>query len=208
MEPAIAPMGARPAPAAEDAARAGFYALLSRLFYGPPDEALLKTLAQSEDIDAESPTSSLAPAWRALKEASAAADPAALRQEYDDLFVGTGKARITLYASFHLTKTGGEKVLVRLRDDLLGFGLARKSSASEPEDHVAALFDVMRFLILNGSGDDALHNQEVFFNRYCRKPYGPLCDAITAENSSFYYRHVARFARTFLDVESDALNML
>ena len=50
----------------EEAARADFYALIARLFYAPPDAALLETLAAANEIVAEDGAASLALAWRDL----------------------------------------------------------------------------------------------------------------------------------------------
>ena len=52
-------------------------------------------------------------AWRQLQAAAAAADPEAARMEHDALFVGTGKAEVTPYASHYLTETARERLLVR-----------------------------------------------------------------------------------------------
>jgi TorA maturation chaperone TorD len=49
----------------EEAARANVYGLLARLFYAPPDAALLKSLADAPDIQAED-SGELASAWKAL----------------------------------------------------------------------------------------------------------------------------------------------
>ena len=48
----------------EEQARANFYALLARLFYAPPDEGFLKTLAAADELDAED--EALAARWREL----------------------------------------------------------------------------------------------------------------------------------------------
>lgn len=192
----------------EDRARANYYALLSRLFYAAPDAGLLQAIARADEIVAEGDNVGLGAAWRSLQEASAATEVAATQQEFDDLFVGIGKAAVTPFASHYLTGTGREKVLVRLRDDLHDFGLARRPDAAEPEDHVAGLLDAMRFLILSKDGDDALQTQRRFFQRYLEPCYAGLCDAIAIAPVGNYYRQVARFAKAFLDVESQALAMI
>lgn len=45
--------------APEDLARAGFYALLARLFHAAPDAALLRQLAEAQEIEAEDDASGL-----------------------------------------------------------------------------------------------------------------------------------------------------
>ena len=81
----------------EDQARANFYALISRLFYAPPDAGLLAALGSADELEAEDET--LARAWRELCAAAARADPEALREEYETTFVGTGRSPITLSTS-------------------------------------------------------------------------------------------------------------
>jgi len=58
--------------AAEEAARAAFYGLLARLFYAPPDTALLEALAGAGGLDADE--GSLADAWQGVVRAAAVAD--------------------------------------------------------------------------------------------------------------------------------------
>ena len=57
-----------------------------------------------------------------------------------------------------------ERPLAALRDDLARLGLTRDAERGETEDHVAYLFEVMRYLI---AGDDAavcnLEQQRRFF---------------------------------------------
>src|SRR4051812_6194476 len=128
----------------EEAARAHFYALIATLFYAPPDERLLKTLADAGELDgADSP---LAAAWRALSEAARHVSPARAREEYDSLFIGVGKAPVTLYACAYSIRFSNEVPLVELRAELALLGLARRGEANEPEDHIAGLCDVMRYL--------------------------------------------------------------
>lgn len=192
----------------EDEARANFYAVLARLFYAGPDADLLAAIARADELVAEGPDDALAEAWNALIAASAAADAQAVRQEYDELFVGTGKAPVTPYASFYLVETGREKLLAALREELDAMGLARSQDANEPEDHFAGLCDVMRLLIGSGAGEDALAEQRDFFYRYLRQSYPALCAAVEACDAADYYRRVARFAKAFMDVEVDSFEML
>jgi len=131
--------------APEEQARANFYALLARLFYAPPDEDLLKALASADELDAEDET--LAARWRELIAAAAVTDAAAVQEEYDAVFVGTGKAAITLYSTAYSLRYTNETPLAALRADLAALGLARRESAGEPEDHIAGLCDTMRHVI-------------------------------------------------------------
>jgi TorA maturation chaperone TorD len=203
----VTPLNFTPPEIPEDQARAGYYALLARLFYAGPDAGLLAAIAGADEIVSGGEQSALAGAWNALAAAAGAADAEAARLEYDELFIGTGKAAVTPYASFYLAETGREKILVRLRDELAGLGLTRAERALEPEDHVAGLFDTMRYLISISSGDAALQNQQRFFDRYIAGSYRAFCNAISASEKSNLYKHVAHFAEAFLTVESEALKV-
>ena len=147
-------------------------------------------------------------AWMELVSASSRADFIAVQQEYDRVFIGTGMAAVTPYASFYLGDTGREKILVRLRDDLASFGLARNETAAEPEDHFAGLFDVMRHLVLAGSDDASLARQQEFFARYIERAYPLFCDAAICCEATSFYSLVARFAKTFLFVDASAMLMV
>jgi TorA maturation chaperone TorD len=199
MSPEVAP---------EDRARAEFYALLARLWYAAPDAALLAVIAAGPDIPAEGEQTGLAEAWRQLRGAAAVADPAAVQAEYDALFVGTGKAQVTPYASAYLVETARERVLVALRAELAEMGLAPAGLTHEPEDHFAALLEVMRHLAASGSEDAALQRQRKFFTRYMNRAYNPLTNGVVASASADFYKHVARFTKAFCDVEASSLEML
>jgi TorA maturation chaperone TorD len=192
----------------EEEGRANFYALLARLFYAGPDAALLAAISRADELVAEGSRVALADAWNALAAASVAVDAESAQLEYDAVFVGTGKAPVTPYASFYLVETGREKLLAGLREALDAMGLARAEGAHEPEDHIAGLCDVMRLLIAAGADEEALAEQRMFFNRYLRGSYPALCDAVEACDAADYYRSVARFARAFMDVEVESFEML
>jgi TorA maturation chaperone TorD len=207
MSVSVTPLAFEPPEFPEDQARAGYYALLARLFYAGPDAGLLAAIAGADEIVAEGEHSALGPAWNGLALAARTADADAARLEYDQLLVGTGKAEVTPYASFYLAQTGREKILVQLRAELTGLGLERARRAPEPEDHIAGLFDAMRYLISLGSGDAALQKQRDFFDRYIARSYGGLCAAISASDKADFYKDVAHFTEAFLAVESEALKV-
>ncbi len=202
------PVEARPDVAPEDRARAEFYALLARLWYAAPEAALLGTIAAASDIPAEGEQTALAEAWRQLRAAAAAADPETVRAEYDGAFIGTGKAEITLYVSGHLVEAGRERVLVALRDELAELGLARTGATHEPEDHFAALLEIMRHLAAAESSAAALQRQRKFFTRYMGLAYNPLINEVVASARTDFYKYVARFTKAFCDVEAASLDML
>ena len=186
--------------APEEQARANFYALLARLFYAPPDGALLKALAETR-LDGEA----LAQAWRELAEAAARADPQQVREEYEERFVGTGKAPVTLYAASYTIRFSNETPLAALRSELAAMGLGRQDGVHEPEDHIAALCEVMRHLI---ASQRDLAEQQRFFHKWIERAADPLCGAIDKDPGTVFYRHVSKFARAFFRLEQAAFEML
>jgi TorA maturation chaperone TorD len=198
------PLGFEPALPPEEVARANFYGLLACLYYAPPDASLLEAIAGADEIEAED--GGIALAWRDLARAAAAADPETLAVEYESAFVGTGKAPITLYAAAYSIKYSSEVPLAELRGELAELGLARREAVHEPEDHIAGLFDAMRFLIAEQKS--ALEIQQGFFTRWIWPTVQPLCAAIDTSPNTAFYKAVARFMKSFLELEHAAFEML
>ena len=188
----------------EEQARANFYGLLARLFYGPPDAALLGALAGGGELSADEP--GLAAAWRELVAAAAQADPEQLREEYEETFVGTGKAPSTLYSSAYLVRYSNDAPLVALRQELAALGIARRDGVHEPEDHIAATLEVMRFLIAQRA--DSLDTQRNFFARWIRPAAERLCNAIEQSDKTRFYRSVSRVLGELCNVEHRSFEML
>lgn len=188
----------------EDEARANLYGLLARLFYAPPDRALLEALANADEIVAEDPDSAVAAAWRALAAAAGATDEEAVREEYEAAFVGTGKAEITLYTTAYTAKHSLDLPLVEIRDFLQSQGLVRRENAFEPEDHIAGLCETMRHLI-GTPGKEA--EQRRFFEAFIWPAAKPLCDAIVQSHITNFYRRVAQLAESFFELEHIAFDL-
>ena len=84
----------------EDLARANLYGLVSRLFYAPADPNLLAEVSHSTPgEEGEGAGGTLVAAWQELREGCRNAYPARVRQEYDALFIGVGRAEVTPYLS-------------------------------------------------------------------------------------------------------------
>ena len=193
---------------AEELARAEVYGLLARLFYAPPEPSLHAQFAVAVTV-APVQGAFLEAGWSELVATARRLDPAAIGSEFDALFQGIGKPEIFLYGSYYLAGTLNEKPLAELRRALQGLGLERSAVGSETEDHIAALCEVMRYLI---AGDDAgtsnLAAQRRFFDAHVREVVDPLCAAIEAHPRADFYRAVARFARDFFAVEKQAFDLL
>jgi TorA maturation chaperone TorD len=184
----------------EEQARANLYGLLARLFYAPPDAALLKAIA-GERLQGD-----LAEPWQGVASAAASADPEAVREEYETAFVGTGKAPVTLYITAYSIRHSVQTPLADLRGELARLGLARRAGAYEPEDHIAALCDTMRHLVAQQKA--SLEEQRRFFDKWIYVAAGPLCTAIERSDKTFFYKPVARFTARFCTLEHMAFDML
>lgn len=195
---------AAPALAPEDEARAACYGLIARLFYAPPDEGVLVQVLHASAFEGSS--APIALAWRDLVEAARNAFPVLLENEHAELFGGTGKAEITPYLSHYTIQYATDTPLVDLRQQLKRWGMARRESASEPEDHVSGLCEVMRFAIAVQHRAD--EEQKAFFDCFLYRGAIVFCDAVSASPKASFYRLVARFARAFLELEDEAFRML
>lgn len=192
----------------EDRARADVYRLLGVLLARPPDQDLLEML---RGIRAPAPETviesglGMSNAWRELVDAADDASPDALEREYHNLFIGLGKGELSPYMSTYLTGYLMEKPLADLREVLAGLGLARQETVREPEDHVAAVCEIMGVTI----AENGLSFNEVkgLFDRFVR-PWMPafLADLEGAETARFY-RAVGRLGSEFLKVEAAYFDM-
>jgi len=192
--------------AAEEAARADFYALLSRLFQGAPDAALLRLLAQAEPLP-QGGDKRLAKAWQDLIDASSAMDGDAALDEYDALFGGVGKSPVSLYGGFYAGAMAVDHPRVRIRADLAGLGLT--PHVDEPEDFFPGLFDAMRVLIAGGAGRGpaTLQEQRRFFVSHLAPAWPGLVRAAAEAAKANYYRTVAALAAAFLEIETESFEL-
>jgi len=193
---------------AEDLARADLYGLLASLFFQPPDQLLLDQISASEKSEPDN-QAPLAHVWTNLVEAAKHSKAADWKAEYDSSFLGVGKPNVFLYGSYYLAGHLHEKPLLEIRRSLAQFGLEASDSVAETEDHIAALFEVMRYLI---AGEDVevanLTNQRIFFNDHIRPWYDDLCDAIDADPETHLYKAVSALTREFLAIESQSFDMV
>ncbi len=189
--------------APEEAARANLYGLVARLFYAPPDAALIAELNAATPIEGEG---DLASAWREMTAACTKAFPVALENEHTELFIGTGKAEVTPYLSRYVLKHQSDNPLVALRQQLASWGLGRREDVPEYEDHISGVCETMRFIIAVQQRSPA--DQKMFFERFVYRGAIAFCDAVTASPKADFYRRVASFGRAFLDIEKTAFEMM
>jgi len=197
----------RPLPP-EEAARGDFYALLARLAYAAPDRSLLEALARAAPIP---PTGDgeLSRAWETLILASSAMDEEAAAEEYEALFVGMGKSPVSVYAGHYIGAPAADHPRVRLQADLAGFGLGIRPDSTEPEDHFAALFEVMRVLVAGGPGraPAAIADQKRFFEAFLAVGAHGFFAAMARAEKANYYRRVAALGLAFLAIESESFEL-
>lgn len=190
---------------AEDIARANWYGLIGRLFYAPPDPNLLAEISRSGQGGEETEGSGgLMSAWRGLQEACRSAYPAVVRQEYDTLFVGTGRSEVTPYLAKYAEATAPDRYLVRLREQLGVWGLVRREGAGEVEDHISGISDIMRWLIEN---QRPLAEQQEFFESFAYRGAMAFCVAVQKSTSANFYKPVAALTSSFFDIEKAAFEM-
>ena len=192
----------------EELERAELYGLLAQCWYAPPDTALLARFAVAV-TEAPQPGAFLEAPWQALVAAMRACSATDAADEYAALFLGIGKPEVFLYGSHHMAGTLNEKPLVALRHDLAALGLARAPEINETEDHLAYLFELMRYLI---AGDDAgahnLERQRRIFRAHLQPWVGGFCEAVERHPKARLYAALAAFTRAFVEMETLAFDMV
>ena len=190
----------------EDHGRANFYALISRLFASAPDQALLAAIASSPPLASDDNGAALPLAWSKLIAASTAMDEDAASEEFEQLFMGVGKAAVNLHASHHLTGFMMEQPLADVRSSLAQLGFVRIEMQTMVEDHLAALTEVMRLLIVGAQDVQpaSLAEQRKFFTAHLEPWFEHCCLAVSKSSSANFYAIVSGFTNSFLQVERDA----
>jgi len=193
----------------EDRARADFYGVLARLYGAAPDATLLRDIAAAPEISVEGDGGlPLRDAWHGLQQASASARAQEVDAEYQNLFIGVGKSEVSLYASGY-ARAASFNPLAELRDLLREMGLTRQPGVSIYEDHLAALLETMRLLIM-GAGDGrpfAIAVQHDFFENHVQPWVFDCCEAIKQSPVAKYYRNVAELTEILMAIERDSLAM-
>lgn len=194
--------------APEDQARADFYALLARLLRGAADDALLASIAAAGEFPAEGDPA-LSRAWNALVAAASVMDVDAATDEYQHLYEGVGAAEVSIYSAFYVGATAVDHPRVKLLGDLSELGLSRREHVSEPDDHWAALLDVMRVLIAGGAGRSpaAVAEQRRFYQAHLQPGLAAFFKASQAAQSANFYRKVAELGLAFEALETEAFQL-
>lgn len=186
----------------EQAYRSGAYGMLARLLRASPDRSVLDQVAGFAKIEPHQDEMSLAMSMLGL--AAATSQPEAVDDEFHALFIGIGRGELVPYGSWYLTGFLMERPLGRLRDDLTRLGFHRQAGVTEPEDHVAALCEVMAILIEEGT---PLEYQSHFFNSHLADWLGRFFDDLSEAGAAVFYRAVGRFGAAFATLELRYMNM-
>jgi TorA maturation chaperone TorD len=180
----------------DQALRTDIYALLAALLREAPNAQLLELLRTLETDPQQQ--NDLQLGWQMLQLAAQQASPENLADEYLPLFIGIGQGEVTPFASWYLTGSIMEAPLIELRRDLKLLGFERTEEHKEPEDHIAALCEVMALLIQQGASEE---RQATFFHRHLSPWAENLCRDIQEANSAVFYQAVATLALAFFQHE-------
>ncbi len=70
---------------------------------------------------------------------------------------------------------------------------------------MSGICETMRFAI--AVQHRSIEEQRAFFEGFLYRGAAAFCDAVVASPKAVFYRHVARFARAFFDLEREAFEM-
>jgi TorA maturation chaperone TorD len=184
-----------------DHARAAEYTLLAALLSHSPDADMIEQL-----VRLSGDATPLGAAHAALGSVAASMKPERIEREYFDLFVGLGRGELFPYASYYLTGYLHGRPLARIREALKQIGLERTEGQSEPEDHVAVLFEVMAGLagsqIIAPDGTD-----RTIFENHLKPWAGRFFSDLERAESATFYKSVGSLGRIFMEIETEAFSL-
>jgi len=185
---------------ATDRHRAGLYRLLAALLSRPPTADLLGWVA-----GLRGDASPLGLTLTALGTAAADTGLAGVEKEYNRLFIGVERGELVPYASYYLSGFLMDRPLVKLRADMARLGIARDPSTREPEDHIAALLEMMAGLIDGDFGAPAsLGEQHRFFAQHLSGWAARFFADLERAGSAVFYRPVGALGGLFMNIEESA----
>ncbi len=181
-----------------DALRADIYRLFATLLRQAPDQSLLDWLSE---LVIEQDGSRLAECWQMLADAAHNADVEPLQRAHFRLLVGVIQGEVVPYASWYRNGELMEAALVALRQDLRALGFERSEHTRDPEDHLAALCEVMAMLI-----DAASHEQAYFFKQHLA-PWAASCFADLGQVDTAFYAALGQLGSAFMESEEARLSV-
>ena len=182
--------------------RSSVYKMLAGLMRTAPDKNTLDNISVFAGIEQQE--DELVLAMSMLGVSATASDAGAVDDEFHALFIGLGRGELMPYASWYLTGFLMERPLSALRDELAVLGFERSDNVHEPEDHIAALCEVMAMMIDEGF---SINQQEKFFNAHISSWQDSFYKDLSQAESSVFYRSVGRFGQAFSAFEKKYLTM-
>lgn len=182
--------------------RSSVYKVLAGLLRTAPDKDALEQVSAFASIEQDVDELALAMSMLGLSAKESDAD--SVDDEFHALFIGLGRGELMPYASWYLTGFLMEKPLSALRDELAALGFERSENVREPEDHIAALCEVMAMMIDEGF---TIHQQEIFFTGQLSNWLDRFFKDLSQAESAVFYRSVGRFGQAFSAFEKQYLSM-
>ena len=199
----ITPGLANPILEEEQQYRSSAYSLIAALLRASPDQDLLDYASKLAAVGRDD-NDDLLLAISSLGLSAKTFTPDAIDDEFHKLFIGLGKGEVVPYGSWYLTGFLMEKPLSDLRDDLGRLGFERNESMSEPEDHAAALCEVISMMINEGS---ELSIQRNFYQSHMGNWLERFFEDLSNAKSAVFYKAVGRFGSAFMAFEKQYFSM-
>ncbi len=189
--------------AEEDLLRAQTYLLLARLLAESPSDNFLEIVRGLEGDE-----TAFGGALETLAAAARKCTTESISDEYFRLFIGIGKSELMPFGSYYLTGFVNEWPTARLVGDMRMLGIGTADEVTEPEDHIAALCEMMSGLITGTFGEPAdLIAQREFFDTHIGGWTPRFFEDLEAAKSAAFYMPVGTIGRLFMEIESEAFRM-
>lgn len=188
----------------EEENRAAVYAMLGRLMAAAPTGDLLEQIRGLQGDDSEFGRV-IADLSRTAKKMS----PKQIAEEFEALFVGLPQAQLMPYGSYYVTGSLFGRPLAKLRMSMAQLGIARSAKATEPEDHIASVCEMMAGLIMGRFGrmPATLKQQQDFFENHLAPWAEHFFSDLEANGDARFYRQLASVALLFMEMERHAFAM-
>lgn len=188
----------------EERQRADIYVLLATLLIRPPDEKTLDSVRKLQG--GEGP---LGEAIDALAAVARAKDAVAVDDEYHELFIGLDQGELVPYASHYIKGALYDLPLAKLREDMARRGIGWNDQVKEPEDHIAALCEMMAGLILGafGGGPASIEDQRSFFEAHLAPWAGDFFTDLERAEGATFFMPLARIGSHFFKIEGQAFQL-
>jgi TorA maturation chaperone TorD len=189
---------------AEDVLRANLYKLLAHTLRAGPGRQDLQQFAKMRGD-----TTPIGKAVSAIARVAAASSAGEVAMEYDALFGGDDRPEVSTYRSSYFTAALNEVPLARLRADMNRLGIEFRSDVDEPEDHIAALCEMMAGLILGDFGEALdVEGQKLFFSVHLGTWGKRFFTDLEAARKSVFYACIGRLGAAFMQVEERAFALV